>query len=84
MLQCDSLETRPPCFSFHAIFNYVNERVETTVRRGFREISKVSLILCLFNMSVICGPLLLYLIRNIQGNVFAMVSVYHKNEIIHA
>lgn len=62
----------------------LHQRVEITLRRGFREISKVSLILCLFNMSVICMPLLLYIRRKIQGNVFAMVSFYHKNEIIHA
>lgn len=91
MLHGDSLETRPPCFSLHATFNYVNERIVTSTcwnnsAARISRISKVSLSLPKHQVFVehvceICRPLLLYLRRKFRGNVFAIMSVHHKNEI---
>ena len=93
MLHGDSLETRPPCFSLHATFNCVNERIVTSAcwnntAVGISRISKVSLSLPKHQVFVehvcdTCRPLLLYLRRKFQGNVFVIASVYHKNEIIN-
>jgi len=91
MLHGDSLETRPPCFSLHATFNYVNERIVTSTcwnnsAARISRISKVSLSLPKHQVFVehvceMCRPLLLYLRRKFPGNVFAIMSVHHTNEI---